>query len=184
MLERLRVGTSEDPDAVLWVADTETERPDETEEEGEPLLLDTVSELDLEELTAPEEEEPGAVEVDRAVPPEDEAGTTLLNTLLSMLDCELCSRLEPPVTDAELPVAETRELVLGLVLRLGRLREPEPDAEPEAETGDVPLVAGGNEPLLTETVETVSVAELPVLLLGGCEDPEATLELGLVAGGT
>lgn len=121
--------------------------------------------------------------VDGPALPEDGAGTTLLGTL----DCELGSRLDPPVAEAD---AETDETVPGLVLRLGRLEgpeaeaDPEADSDPEAETGDVPLVAGGKEPLLTGTVGIVPVAELPVLLLGGPEEAEATLELRPVAGGT
>lgn len=128
--------------------------------------------------------------VDGPALPEDGAETTLLGTL----GCELGSRLEPPVAenDAEPPVtdAETDETVPGLVLRLGRLEgpeaeaDPEADPDPEAETGDVPLVAGGKGPLLTGTVGIVSVAELPVLLLGVPEEAEAMLELRPVAGGT
>lgn len=180
VLEGLEVGKSEDPDSVLWDEGSETEGPDGTEGDSEPLLLNIASELDPDELTAAEEAELSVVKRDSDALPEDEAESTLL----SKLDCELGSKLELPVADAELPVAETDKLVPGLVLRLGTLREPEPEADPEAETGDVPLVAGGKEPLLTETVATVSVVELTVLLLGGSEEPGATLELRLVAGGT
>ncbi|ROV90797.1 hypothetical protein VMCG_09389 [Cytospora schulzeri] len=178
--------TLTEADAVPWVEDTEPDGPEEPEEDGTTLLLDAVSELSTEELPPPAEEEEAELsvrELDKAALPEDEEAEI---TLLSTLDCELGSRLEPPVTDAELPVAETDELVPGLVLRLGRLSDPEREADPEAETGDVPLVAGGKVPLLIETVGMVSVAELPVLLLTGLEDSEATLELELrlVAGGT
>lgn len=180
---RLVLGSSEDPDDTeLCDVGTEAEGPEATGEDIEPLLLDMVPELDLDEPTAADEPELSAVELDGDALPEDEPEIRLLSTL----DCELGSRLEPPVTDAE-----KDRLVPGLVLRLklmvGRLTEPEPEpdpeADPEAETGDVPLVAGGRGPLLTETVGIVPVAELPVLLAGGCEEPDAVLELRPVAGG-
>lgn len=144
------------------------------------MLPDAVPEPGTDEPATAEEAELSAVElVDGPALPEDVAESTLLGTL----GCELGSRLEPPVAEAD---AETDELVPGLVLRLGTLEGPEAEADPdpEAETGDVPLVAGGTGPLLTGTVGIVLVAELPVLLLGGSEEAEATLELMPVAGGT
>ncbi|KUI71959.1 hypothetical protein VM1G_07959 [Cytospora mali] len=184
--EGLEVGTSEDPDVVLWTEETGTEAPDDAVED-EALFVDTVSEPDTEELTRAEEAVFGIVELEGVSLPEAEAEVTLL----SKLDGELGSRLELIVTepdaelpDAELSVANEDELRPGLVLRLGRVRDPEAEADPEVETAAVPLVAGSDGPLLTEIVGIVSVTELAVLLLAGPEDPGAMLELEPVAGGT
>lgn len=172
--EALEVGTSEDPDAVPCVEDTGTEAPEEV---CEILVVDVNPELgsEDEELTGAEEAEFGTLVLDRAVPSEDDDDPTVL----SALDGGLGRKLEPPVTDAELSVDIKDELMGGLVLRLGKLRDPDNDADPDpgADAGAVPVVIDDRGLLLTGIAGVV----VPV---PGAEVSGVPVELGPLKGGT
>ncbi|ROW15633.1 hypothetical protein VPNG_02055 [Cytospora leucostoma] len=190
MLEGLELGSSEDPDDVPWVEVTEPEGPEEVGEDSEALLVDAVSELDTEEeLPVVDEAEFGTVEVfvevDRVVPPDDEAEVTVLNTLEPVLDGRLVLPVMAPVLAVSEVPAVMDEPPPGLVLGVGRVDGPGKVNDPESERGSVPLGRDDEGLLLTGVVVIdTMVSLLMVSLLAGVDVPGVTLELCTVDGGT